>query len=277
MLTAPHPTDPPAPPAVRPVVAIVTVALTDEAQLAPLAATLVSLHVTQPGAPVIVAAGADSDAALLDQVEAVVEELDGDLVRSPGGAVAAINAGLRAAVEGGVDVLLVGQDVELDGSGWLERLRARRDTQGRPAAVVGGRLVLPGGILAGAGLYFSLLLREWQPRLRYAPADLPAAAVPCSCPVEADLQLVRWEALDQLGLLDEEMTPADANVDFALRAYAAGLECIYEPSAVARRLTPAAPAEDVPAPARQRLLQSARALRAKHRTTDLTPWIPVTA
>ena len=71
--------------------------------------------------------------------------------------------------------MIVGQDVDPRRPGWLDRLRARTDTAGPPGRVVGGRVVHPNGILAEAGLYFSLLLREWLPRLRYAPADLPAA------------------------------------------------------------------------------------------------------
>lgn len=261
---------------IRPVVAVVPLVLTDSGQLEPLARALVSLIASQPGIPLILAGGATSDGALLDQAAAAAEELDGELVRSPGSVTAAVNAGLRAAAEGGADVLLLGQDVELDGSAWLDRLRARTDTQGRPAAVVGGRLVHPAGLLAEAGLYFSLLLREWLPRLQFAPHDLPAALAPCSCPVGTALQLIRWETLTTIGVHDEALTPAHANVDFALRAFAAGLECVYEPSALARRLTPAAPAAELAPHARRIHERSTRALWDKHRSTDLTPWTPVT-
>jgi GT2 family glycosyltransferase len=261
---------------IRPVVAIVPVVVTEPAQLDALARCLVSLYSFTPGTPIIVAGGAESDPALLDQVAAAADELDGELVRSPGSLMAAVNAGLRASLEGGADAVLVGQDVEVDGAGWLEPLRARRDTQGRPAAVVGGRLVHPGGLLAEAGLYFSLLLREWQPRLRYAPHDLPAALAACSCPVGTGLQLVRWETLEAVGVHDEGMTLEHASVDFALRTFQAGLECVYEPSATARRLTPAAPAEDVAPTVLKAIERSTRALWSKHRDTDLTPWIPVT-
>ena len=277
MQTAPARHAPVAPPHVRPAIAVIAVALTEPAQLEALARALVALHVTQPGAPIVVAAGADSVPGLVDQVAAVVDELDGDLVRSPGSVVAAVNAGLRAALEGGVDVLLLGQDVEVGEGPWLDRLRARTDAQGRAAAVVGGRVVGPGGLLASAGLYFSLLSRQWLPRLRYAPHDLPAALAPCGCPVAAHFQLVRWEALDAAGIWDEELVLADANVDFALRVYDAGLECVYEPSAVASGLTPAAPAEEPAAPVQRTLERSARALRAKHRARDLSPWTPETA
>jgi GT2 family glycosyltransferase len=261
---------------IRPVVAVIPVAVADAEQLGPLARCLVSLATTQPQIPIIVASGADSDPALLDQVGAAAEELDGELVRSPGNVVAAVNAGLRAAAEGGADVLLLGQDVELDAGPWLEVLQARRDTQGRPAAVVGGRLVHPGDLLAEAGLYFSLLRREWLPRLRYAPHDLPAALTACSCPVGTDLQLIRSETLAAVGVHDEALTLAHANVDFALRVFAAGQECIYEPSALARRLTPAAPAQDAAPDTLRGLERSTRALWDKHRGADLTPWIPVT-
>ncbi len=45
---------------------------------------------------------------------------------------------------------------------------------------------------------------------------------------------------------------------------------------MAQRLTEAAPADELPPHVHHRLQQSSRALRAKHRSTDLSPWIPVT-
>jgi GT2 family glycosyltransferase len=260
---------------IRPVVAIVPVVVTEPAQLDALARCLVSLYSSTPGTPIIVAGGAESDPALLDQVAAAADELDGELVRSPGTHVAAINAGLRAAADAGADAVIVGQDVELPGDRpWLEALLAREDTRDRPAAVVGGRLVHPGDLLVDAGLFFSMFFREWLPRLRFAPADLPAALAPALCPIPAGLKLVRTETLREIGVYDEELELEHAGVDFCLRAFAAGLECVYESSASARRLTPARPYED-PAPAlARRRLRSLNALRAKHRGVDFSPFVP---
>lgn len=263
------------PSSIRPVVAVVPIAVRDAGELDALAHCLVAL--TTAGLPTIVAGGKDSAPALLDQVALAADELGGELVRSPGGVPAAVNAGLRAARDAGADAVIVGQDVIPGDPAWLDRLRARTDTQGRPAAIVGGRVIHPNGILAEAGLYFSVLLREWLPRLRYAPAELPAALTPCACPVGTALQLVRTETLAAIGVWDEELTPAHANVDFCLRALAAGLECIYEPTAVGRRLSPALPATDQTAAELRTLDRSTRALWAKHAETDFSPWTPVIA
>ena len=265
------------PSSIRPAVAVVPVALREPGDLDALAHCLVALTTSDPALPTIVAGGANSEPALLDQVAIAADELGGELVRSPGGVPAAVNAGLRAARDVGADVLLIGQDVVPAAAGWLDRLRARNDTQGRPAAVVGGRLVHPNGILAEAGLYFSLLLREWLPRLRYAPADLPAALTACACPVGTGLQLIRHETLIEVGLYDEDLTLEHANVDFCLRALGVGLECIYDPSAVGRRLSPALPAEEPSAAALRALDRSTRALWSKHADVDFSPWTPVIA
>jgi hypothetical protein len=257
----------------RPVVAVVPIVAGAPDDLDPIARRLVSLHLSAPGAPIIVASGSDSDPALLDQVAAAAEELGGELVRSPAGVVAAVNAGLRAARDAGVDAVLVGDDLEPVGSDWLELLRRRTDTEGRPAAVAGAQLVYSQGLVAGAGLYFSILSREWLPRLRYAPVRLPAALTPCLCPVTG-LILIRAEALAQVGVFEDELSIEHAQLDFCLRVFAAGLECIYEPAAVARRQSPPAAAAALPAAAQAEHERSTWALRRRHPDTDFSLWTP---
>jgi GT2 family glycosyltransferase len=257
---------------VRPLLAIVPVSFAAEDQLEPLARCLVALYGSVPaGLPIVVAAGADSDPDLLAQVGAAVEELDGELVRSPDAVTAAVNAGLSGARDAGADALLIGQDVELSAPGWLQRLQVRPDTAGRPAAVVAGRLLYPEGLIAHAGLYFSVFFREWLPRYLHAPAELPAALAPRACPVGAGLQLIRLEALERVGVYDPELAVEYAAIDYCLRTFAAGLECVYEPAAIATRLTP--PRFDGPAPDED-LARSYLRLREKHGTMDFTPWIP---
>jgi len=256
----------------RPLLAIVPVRVTAQEQLEPLARCLVSLYGSAPaGLPIVVAAGADSDDVLLAQVGAAVEDLDGELVRSPGAITPAINAGLAGARDLGADALIVDQDVELTRPDWLARLQARPDTAGRPAAVVGARLLFREGLIAHAGLHFSVFFREWHPRYLHAPGELPAALIPQACPVGPGLQLVRHEALVQVGLYDPQLEGQFAAIDFCLRTFAAGLECVYEPAAVALRQTP--PSFDAPSPGEE-FARSHLALRDKHRTMDFTPWIP---
>lgn len=274
MLTAPRPTaDREVPPVGRPALAVVPVHVHDDAGLDAVVRRLVSLSSSAPDLPIIVASGGDSDPALLDAVAVAAAELGGELVRGPASVVAAVNAGLNAACEAQVDAVLVAGDVEFVQRDWLDRLRARRDTQGRPAAVTGARLVHPGGVLAAAGRYFSLLSREWLPRLQYAPADLPAALTPCLCPVTG-LVLVRVETLAQIGIFDETLTYEHAELDFCLRAFAAGLECVYEPAATAALQAAPAPAVPRMAAAEREHERSTWALRDKHRHADFSLWTP---
>jgi GT2 family glycosyltransferase len=257
---------------VRPLLAIIPVSVATEEQLEPLARCLVSLYGSAPaGLPIVIAAGADSDPDLLAQVAAAVEELDGELVRSPGAVTLAVNAGLAGARDAGADALVIAQDVELSAPGWLQHLQARIDTAGRHAAVVGGRLLYPEGLIAHAGLYFSVFFREWLPRYLHAPGELPAALTPRACPVGSGLQLIRQETLEQVGVYDPELAVEYATIDYCLRTFAAGLECVYEPAAIATRLTP--PSFDGPEPDED-LARSYLRLREKHGTTDFAPWIP---
>ena len=84
-----------------------------------------------------------------------------------------------------------------------------------------------------AGVIFSLLDRDWLHRYRFGPANLPEALKTTRCIVTAALQFIRWETLDQIGLYDEGYRLCFEDVDYCLRVFKAGLECIYEPSVVA--------------------------------------------
>jgi GT2 family glycosyltransferase len=137
--------------------------------------------------------------------------------------------------------------------------------------VVGARLLFRDGLIAHAGLYFSVFFREWLPRYLHAPGELPAAMAPRACPVGAGLQLIRRETIERVGVHDPELAVEYATVDYCLRTFAAGLECVYEPAVVATRLT--APSFDGPQPDED-LARSYLTLRAKHGAMDFTPWIP---
>ena len=160
-------------------------------------------------------------------------EVNAELIRhdAPVTRGAAVNAGLRRALEHGRDALVVAPDVLFVDAGWVEAMRARTDGEGRPAAVAGARLLYPTGLLARAGLMFSPLtpvvrrplpLRAGRPaggrRARDLPGERRAAADPASC-------------LASVGLYDEALRAGRADVDYCLRVFAAGLECVYEPTA----------------------------------------------
>ena len=53
----------------------------------------------------------------------------------------------------------------------------------------------------------------------------------------AALQFIRWETLEQVGLYDEGYRLCFEDVDYCLRVFEAGLECIYEPTVRRHRTT----------------------------------------
>jgi O-antigen biosynthesis protein len=184
-----------------------------------------------------------------------------------------VNVGLARALAEGRDALLINADVEFTWPGWLEALQARTDTQDRPAAVVGGLLLFPSGLIQHAGVYFSLLGRGFDHRFRYAPATLPEAHVPSRCPVTGALQLIRHECLEAVGLYDEAFRLGFEDVDFCLRVFASGRESIYEPAAMATHhesLFRGTPTRRIS----RWQQESLELLRRKHMHTDFSPWVP---
>jgi GT2 family glycosyltransferase len=218
---------------VRPTLAIVAFREERPTDVEALLMCLVSLRQTAPDVQVLLLEDRDPGAPSL--AEAAAAELGCAHVAQEDGAglVAAVSAGLELALSSGFDAVLVGPDLELQ-PGWLEALRARRDTQGRPAAVAGGMLRFADGLVEHAGFFYSVLLRRWLPRFGGVPAEVAETRVPALCPVSAQLQLIRHETLAAAGLPDPELGAPYTDIDFCLRVFAAGLECVYEPAAVGR-------------------------------------------
>jgi GT2 family glycosyltransferase len=196
---------------------------------------LVSLWSTAPNAGVLVVDDGSPERSLLAPLAAAIDELGYELVAKNAneGFSRTVNVGLRRALETGRDAVLVNADIEFHEAGWLERMLSRTDTQGQPAAVVGARLLYPNGCIQHAGVFFSLHTRSFGHRCQHGPGDLPEAHQPVRCPVTAALQLIRHAALVDIGLYDEEYRMAYEDVDYCLRVFAAGLECIYEPTVCA--------------------------------------------
>lgn len=237
-------------------------------ELEPLLETLVSLTTTAPGAMVLVVDDR-SPAPQAQLIEAAATELGcAHVVQQDGeGTSAAFNAGLAAGAAHGMDVCLVAPGVVLDAPGWLARLKARTGTDGRPAAVVGGAVLEPSGMIRQAGFFFSVFRRAFSARLRNVPAALLDAQAPLLCPVSSELQLVRREWIDAVGVYDERLAGPHAALDYCLRVTAAGGECIFEPSVRARALDGGdqEPVDDSPSAAR---------LRLKHVGVDFARWAP---
>jgi GT2 family glycosyltransferase len=200
-----------------------------------LARCLVSLWSTAPQAGVLVVDDGSPERSLLAPLKAATDELGYELIAKDEneGFARTVNVGLRRALETGRDAVLVNADIEFHEAGWLERMLARTDTQGRPAAVVGARLLYPNGTIQHAGCFLSVRTRGFWHRCQFAPANLPEALTPVRCPVTAALQLIRHATLAQVGLYDEEFRMAYEDVDYCLRVFDAGLDCIYEPSVCA--------------------------------------------
>jgi O-antigen biosynthesis protein len=222
----------------RPSLCVIPSYLRTPAELDVLIRCLVSLATTAPGAAVMVVDDGSPAGELVDALEVACDELGFALVRSDenAGFSATVNVGLRYALDAGLDAVLVNADIEFIDAGWLDRMRDRTDAQGRPAAVVGARLLYGNGTIQHAGVFLSLLNRDWLHRFQYGPNDLPEALVACRCPVTAALQFIRHETLVEVGLYDEGYRMCFEDVDYCLRVFEAGLDCIYEPSVRAYHL-----------------------------------------
>jgi GT2 family glycosyltransferase len=220
---------------VRPVAAIVPTYVRKPEELDVLLRCLVSLKATAPQAMVLVVDDHSPAPELVHQLQVAADELGIAFVAKDEntGFAQTVNVGLELARAEGWDAVLVNADIEFTERGWLERMQARTDTQGRPAAVVGARLLYPNGLIQHAGIFFSLLRRDFFHRFHFGPADLPEAQEPCRCPVTAALKLIRHETLETVGIYDPEFQLAYEDVDYCLRVFEAGLDCIYEPTVTA--------------------------------------------
>ena len=217
---------------IRPTLCVIPAFVRDEEELDVLLRCLVSLRATAPDADVLVVDDASPAFELVAGLEVACDELGVALVSADAnsGFSATVNAGLELALHTGRDAVLVNADIEFQEAGWLDRMRARTDGEGRPAAVVGARLLYPNGLIQHGGVFLSLLNRDWMHRFQFAPNDLPEALVPTRCPLTAALQLIRHETLEAVGLYDEGYRMCFEDVDYCLRVFEAGLDCIYEPS-----------------------------------------------
>jgi GT2 family glycosyltransferase len=258
-----------------PTLAIVPTYLRSEEDLEVLLRCLVSLAATAPELELLVVDDASPATELIDQLATVLPELGGQLLRKSenSGFSATVNVGLGRALEWGQDALLVNADLEFTTPGWWEAMRDRTDSQGRPAAVVGAFLTYPNGLIQHAGVTFSLLERKFIHRFRFGPAALPEAHRPTACPVTGALQLIRHATLTDVGLYDQGFRMGLEDVDYCLRVFDLGLECIYEPAARAVH------AESVfRGRATKKILDwqetSTRHLWGKYPYADFSQWVP---
>ncbi|MFZ0040365.1 MAG: glycosyltransferase [Solirubrobacteraceae bacterium] len=162
----------------------------------------------------------------LDRIEGV------ELVHGTenGGFSANANRGLRAAGSDH-DVILLNSDV-IPLRGWLESLQyaALRDPR---VGIVGAKLLYPDNRIQYAGTIRNPQAPEWfDHRYRFKPADWgPADVAGPTLAATGACMYIRREVIDRVGLLDEALPMAYEDVDYCLRAWRAGYQVVYAPSA----------------------------------------------
>ena len=235
-------------------------------ELDPLLQTLASLRATAPEAMILVV-NDRSPEPQGQMIEIAAAELDcAYVVQQDGeGRSAAYNVALGAAHQHGMDVCFVASGIVLESAGWLDRLRARTGTDGELAAIAGGAVVEPTGLIRQAGYFFSLYRRAWSARRNRVPQVLLDVETPLLCPVDAELLHVRHEWIDPIGEFDEDLDGPHASLDYCLRAAAAGGECVFEPTVRGRAVVQGEGEPNDTTPGASRL-------RAKHANVNFQPW-----
>jgi GT2 family glycosyltransferase len=182
------------------------------------------------GVEVLVVDDGSPERGLVDELEN--SQLEFEVHRKPenSGFSRTVNIGLRRALQQGRDAVLMNADVEITTPGWVRQFRATQDQQSQPAAVVGALLLYPTGLIQHGGVYFSLLTRTFDHLYKYGPADLPEALKKSVCPVTGALQYIRHSTLESVGLYDEKFFMGWEDVDYCLRVFAKGKQCIYNPN-----------------------------------------------
>lgn len=142
-----------------------------------------------------------------------------------------VNMGMRKALNEERDVILLNADIEMDVPDWVRICQATEDADHNPAAVVGALLVYPQtGLIQHAGIYFSFLTRRFYERYKYAPPKLPAALRLAELPVTGAFQYIRHETLTRVGLYDERFRLGYEDVDYSLRVFKEGMQCVFNPN-----------------------------------------------
>jgi GT2 family glycosyltransferase/glycosyltransferase involved in cell wall biosynthesis len=140
------------------------------------------------------------------------------------------NRGLRAA-HPEHDVVLLNSDT-VPRRGWLAALQYASQTE-PGIGIVGAKLLYPDGRIQYAGTVRNLGAPEWfDHRYRFKPADFGPAEVagPTVAATGACMYITR-SALDAVGEFDERYPMAFEDVDYCLRAWEAGYEVAYAPTA----------------------------------------------
>ncbi len=140
------------------------------------------------------------------------------------------NQGARSA--GGDVLLFLNDDIEAKSSGWLEAMLEQAMRQ--EVGVVGAQLIYPGGRVQHAGLYLDGPVGRHAFRFHdpAEPGPFGLAAVTREVAgVTGACFMTRRDVFERLGGFDEAHGVINNDLDFCLRARAAGLDVIYTPHA----------------------------------------------
>ncbi len=189
-----------------------------------------------------------------------------------------VNRGM--ALANGEAILLLNNDIEVIEPDWLAEMvecLAFPDV-----GIVGARLLYPGGDIQHAGVVVGLggLAGHWYVN---RPADFPGpmgrlAVRSTASAVTGACMLITRACLDAVGPFDEaDFAVAYNDVDFCLRARAAGFRALYTPFATLIHNESATRGPDDRGPNWARFLRDQAALIERHGTQDyldpvLSPW-----
>lgn len=167
---------------------------------------------------------------LVDAIAPGLERYGVELYRKPDntGFSKTVNIGLARALAEGRDAVLLNADMELTTPGWVKICQRAQTSEGQ-VGVIGALLLYPTGLIQHAGIYFSLLTRNFDHMFKFGPGNLPDAYLPRVCPVTGAFQYIRHATLEKVGLYDENFWMAHEDVDYCVRVFLAGELCLYEP------------------------------------------------
>lgn len=169
---------------------------------------------------------------LVEATRKLTEQADGTFIARPvnEGFSHTVNIGLRQALSEERDAVLVNADIEFITSTWLDLMLKQPTEDGEGlASVVGALLLYPNMTIQHAGVYFSMLYREFDHIYRYGPHNLPEARNAKVCPVTGALQFIRLDCMQEIGIYDETFRMGWEDVDYNVRAWLAKRDCIYQP------------------------------------------------
>ena len=161
------------------------------------------------------------------------ERYDFELVRKPEneGFSRTVNVGLERARDEGREAVLMNADIVMRTPGWLgalpqdDRLAGQAGGPRRRAAALPERAdPARGPLLLEARATSSSTASASR------PGNLPEAQVKTVCPVTGAFQYIRPEVLEQVGALRPGLPHGCEDVDYDLRVFQAGFECVYEPA-----------------------------------------------